>query len=187
MRKFYILVGIAITLLLIRLSYFTVDASEYAYVTVFGRMVAVHDGGGEDAGLHSGWPWPILTIQRLDRRLQGRIDPSDVLQEAYLEVARSLADYLRHPVLPFFLWLRLLTGRSCRPCTGITWAPRSATPAGKYRCTTGRCRKPARCRWRPSCWAAWPAPRTPSPTRRRRPPWRWPRPPWATTMTSSAS
>jgi len=48
---------------------------------------------------------------RLDRRLQGRIDPSDVLQEAYLEVARSLAEYLRHPVLPFFLWLRLLTGR----------------------------------------------------------------------------
>jgi modulator of FtsH protease HflC len=70
MRKFYIIAGIAITLLLIRLSYFTVDASEYAYVTVFGRMVAVHDGGGEDAGLHSGWPWPIQTIQRLDRRLQ---------------------------------------------------------------------------------------------------------------------
>jgi RNA polymerase sigma-70 factor (ECF subfamily) len=48
---------------------------------------------------------------RLDRRLQGRIDPSDVLQEAYLEVDRSLADYLRNPVLPFFLWLRFLTGR----------------------------------------------------------------------------
>src|SRR5262245_52657084 len=48
---------------------------------------------------------------RLDRRLQGRIDPSDVLQEAYLEVARGLAEYLRNPVLPFFLWLRLLTGR----------------------------------------------------------------------------
>src|SRR5262245_55982255 len=48
---------------------------------------------------------------RLDRRLQGRLDPSDVLQEAYLEVARSLADYLGNPDLPFFLWLRLLTGR----------------------------------------------------------------------------
>src|SRR5262249_59746378 len=70
MRKFYIIAGIAIMPLLIRLSYFTVDASEYAYVTVFGRMVAVHDGGGDDAGLHSGWPWPIQTIQRLDRRLQ---------------------------------------------------------------------------------------------------------------------
>ena len=26
---------------------------------------------------------------RLDRRLQGRVDPSDVVQEAYLEVART--------------------------------------------------------------------------------------------------
>jgi RNA polymerase sigma-70 factor (ECF subfamily) len=47
---------------------------------------------------------------RLDRRLQGRIDPSDVLQEAYLELARSLADYLRNPAVPFFLWLRYITG-----------------------------------------------------------------------------
>ncbi len=48
---------------------------------------------------------------RMDRRLQGRIDPSDVLQEAFLEVRRSLADYLRQPNVPFFLWLRCLTGR----------------------------------------------------------------------------
>lgn len=48
---------------------------------------------------------------RLDRRLQGRIDPSDVLQEAYLEVARSLADYLRDPQIPFYLWARFVTGR----------------------------------------------------------------------------
>ena len=48
---------------------------------------------------------------RLVNRLKGRIDPSDVLQETYLELSRSLADYLRQPVLPFFLWLRFLTGR----------------------------------------------------------------------------
>ncbi len=48
---------------------------------------------------------------RLDRRLQGRIDPSDVLQEAYLEVARSLADYLKDPRIPFYLWARFITGR----------------------------------------------------------------------------
>jgi RNA polymerase sigma-70 factor (ECF subfamily) len=48
---------------------------------------------------------------RLDRRLQGRVDPSDVLQEAYLDLARRAADYLAHPSLPFFLWLRLLTGQ----------------------------------------------------------------------------
>src|SRR5438093_11114430 len=48
---------------------------------------------------------------RLNRRLQGRVDPSDVLQEAYLEVCKGLADYLRAPSLPFFLWLRHITGQ----------------------------------------------------------------------------
>jgi RNA polymerase sigma-70 factor (ECF subfamily) len=48
---------------------------------------------------------------RMDRRLQGRLDASDVLQESYLEFARSLPQYLQNPELPFFLWLRCLTGR----------------------------------------------------------------------------
>jgi RNA polymerase sigma-70 factor (ECF subfamily) len=48
---------------------------------------------------------------RLDRRLQGRIDPSDVLQEAYLALARRFPEYAGNPVMPFFLWLRTLTGQ----------------------------------------------------------------------------
>jgi RNA polymerase sigma-70 factor (ECF subfamily) len=47
---------------------------------------------------------------RLDPRLQGRIDLSDVLQEVYLEASRHLADYLRQPKMPFFLWLRGVAG-----------------------------------------------------------------------------
>jgi RNA polymerase sigma-70 factor (ECF subfamily) len=47
---------------------------------------------------------------RIDRRLQGRIDPSDVLQEAYLEVSKGIADYFDNPAVPFFLWLRFITG-----------------------------------------------------------------------------
>ena len=47
---------------------------------------------------------------RLNRRLQGRIDDSDVLQEAYLEAAKRLPEYLADRPLPFFLWLRHLTG-----------------------------------------------------------------------------
>jgi RNA polymerase sigma-70 factor (ECF subfamily) len=47
---------------------------------------------------------------RLDWRLRGRLDPSDVLQEAYLDVARRLEDYLRDPKIPPFLWLRLTVG-----------------------------------------------------------------------------
>ena len=46
---------------------------------------------------------------RLGRRLAGRVDDSDILQEAYLEAARRLDEYLREPKLPFFLWLRHLT------------------------------------------------------------------------------
>ena len=46
---------------------------------------------------------------RLDRRLRGRIDPSDVIQEAYLDAARRLGDYARDPdPMPPFLWLRFL-------------------------------------------------------------------------------
>ena len=48
---------------------------------------------------------------RLDPRLNGRLDPSDVLQEVYLDAARRLPGYLAKPNLPPGLWLRLLTGR----------------------------------------------------------------------------
>jgi RNA polymerase sigma-70 factor (ECF subfamily) len=47
---------------------------------------------------------------RLSRRLQGRVDDSDVLQEAYLDVSRRLPEYVQQPRLPFYLWLRHLTG-----------------------------------------------------------------------------
>src|SRR5215831_15017970 len=47
---------------------------------------------------------------RLNRLLQGRIDDSDILQDAYLEAAKRLPEYLATRPLPFFLWLRHLTG-----------------------------------------------------------------------------
>lgn len=62
--------GLLVVVWLARNAFYTVDASEYAYVTVLGRHVATFDGGGEGAGLHVGWPWPIQAVQRLDRRLQ---------------------------------------------------------------------------------------------------------------------
>ena len=48
---------------------------------------------------------------RLDRRLQGRLDPDDVLQEAYLDVVRRFPEYAADPSMPFYLWLRFLTGQ----------------------------------------------------------------------------
>src|SRR2546423_7000619 len=53
----------------------------------------------------------LLVRLRLDRRLQGRIDPSDVIQDAYLEAADRFPDYLHQPDMPFFLWLRFLTAQ----------------------------------------------------------------------------
>jgi hypothetical protein len=48
---------------------------------------------------------------RLDRRLQGRVDPSDLLQEAYLDASRKLPSYSENENLLFFLWLRLVVGQ----------------------------------------------------------------------------
>lgn len=46
---------------------------------------------------------------RLDRRLLGRIDSSDVVQEAYLEAYRRIEDFRQSPEVPFYVWLRFLT------------------------------------------------------------------------------
>jgi RNA polymerase sigma-70 factor (ECF subfamily) len=49
---------------------------------------------------------------RLDRRLQGRVDPSDVLQEAFMDAAQQLPMYAaKQDDMSFFLWLRLVTGQ----------------------------------------------------------------------------
>jgi RNA polymerase sigma-70 factor (ECF subfamily) len=47
---------------------------------------------------------------RLDRRLQGRVDPSDVLQDAYIEMAEKLPEYTGRAAMPFFVWLRMVVG-----------------------------------------------------------------------------
>jgi RNA polymerase sigma-70 factor (ECF subfamily) len=47
---------------------------------------------------------------RLDDRLHGRIDPSDVIQEAYLEATVRRTEYESNPEpMPLFLWLRFIT------------------------------------------------------------------------------
>jgi RNA polymerase sigma-70 factor, ECF subfamily len=51
---------------------------------------------------------------RLDHRLRGRVDPSDVLQDAYLAAWRDLGAYLNQPEIPFFLWLRGIAGNKLR-------------------------------------------------------------------------
>src|SRR5262249_34112013 len=51
----------------------------------------------------------LMVDLRLDRRLQGRLGPSDVLQEAFLDACKRIGEYTQKASMPFFVWLRLLT------------------------------------------------------------------------------
>jgi RNA polymerase sigma-70 factor (ECF subfamily) len=73
-------------------------------------------GGGDQqalAELYSGYRERLrrMVRLRLDRRLLGRVDPSDVLQEAYLDVSKRASEYFENPQMPFSLWLRLITAQ----------------------------------------------------------------------------
>lgn len=46
---------------------------------------------------------------RLDDKLKGRISPSDVLQEAYIDALERLPHFVADPDAPPFLWLRWIT------------------------------------------------------------------------------
>lgn len=52
--------------------------------------------------------WRMVNF-RLDRRLAGRVDADDILQEAYLAAAQRIHHYLENPSQSFFVWLRLIT------------------------------------------------------------------------------
>lgn len=47
-----------------------------------------------------------LVRGRMDARLSGRMDPSDIVQETYLEAARRFQEYCRNPQMSFYIWLR---------------------------------------------------------------------------------
>jgi RNA polymerase sigma-70 factor (ECF subfamily) len=54
-------------------------------------------------------PRLFFTVQfRLDERLRGRVDESDILQEAHLEAVRRTDDFVNEPQVPFFIWIRQL-------------------------------------------------------------------------------
>src|SRR5947208_1070578 len=115
-----------------------------------------------------------MVEMRLDTRLQARLDASDVVQDAYVEVAERLDEYLRDPKLPLFLWLRLVVGerllklhrfhlgtqmrdagrevslyRGALPSACLTARPTSSPPATAT--ASGR-----RCRSTPTATPSWP-------------------------------
>jgi RNA polymerase sigma-70 factor, ECF subfamily len=48
---------------------------------------------------------------RLDQRLQGRVDPEDVLEQAFRDVLQQAREYLAEPKVSPFVWMRQLTNR----------------------------------------------------------------------------
>lgn len=69
MRRFWLFLGIVLLVLWGQSAVYTVDQAEFGYVTRFGNPTVTHDGK-EDGGLHVKLPWPIDSVQRVDRRLQ---------------------------------------------------------------------------------------------------------------------
>lgn len=54
--------------------------------------------------------WRMVAV-RLDRRAAGRVSADDVLQEAFLDIARRVGEYLADPAVPVYVWLRFLVAQ----------------------------------------------------------------------------
>ncbi|MBL8857987.1 MAG: sigma-70 family RNA polymerase sigma factor [Planctomycetes bacterium] len=49
---------------------------------------------------------------RIDPVLRRRLDPSDVLQEAWIEIARRAVEWRAQATLPLHVWMRLITSQA---------------------------------------------------------------------------
>jgi RNA polymerase sigma-70 factor (ECF subfamily) len=74
-------------------------------------VVRLKGGNGEALAAlfsrHRDRLWRLVSF-RMDRRLAGRVDPDDVLQEAYLAAAQRLPHYGADSTMTPFVWLRLI-------------------------------------------------------------------------------
>ena len=51
-----------------------------------------------------------MVAVRMNQKLQGRVDASDVIQDTFIEASRALDSFLANPTMPVFVWLRRLAG-----------------------------------------------------------------------------
>jgi RNA polymerase sigma-70 factor (ECF subfamily) len=77
---------------------------------IANRVLAGDRGAIQSLFLRSQKRLRAMVELRLDWRLRGRLDASDVLQDAFMDLDRRLDEYLRDPKIPPFLWLRLVVG-----------------------------------------------------------------------------
>jgi RNA polymerase sigma-70 factor (ECF subfamily) len=55
--------------------------------------------------------WRMVQF-RLDQRLYGRVDPEDILQEAYLDAAQRIQHFVKGDFPSSFVWLRLIVNQT---------------------------------------------------------------------------
>ena len=111
---------------------------------------------GEESALAALWERHRRRLRqmvrtRLDCRLQGRIDPSDVLQDAYLDLSARLPDYARDRPMPTYLWLRLVTGQRLAQEHRRHLGAAMRKPVREVALTKAPGPRPARHHSRPSC------------------------------------
>ena len=79
----------------------TANTEELLSEAKTGNLSAIN----ELMSLHQA-PLHRMVRMRLDKRIQRRVDASDVVQDVFVEASRRLKTYLESPVIPFHLWLR---------------------------------------------------------------------------------
>jgi RNA polymerase sigma-70 factor (ECF subfamily) len=80
------------------------------------QMVARARSGDESALselFQAHYPRLVRMVElRLDPSLRGRLDPTDVLQEVWIDLARRLSEWGAQESMPFRVWLRLMTSQA---------------------------------------------------------------------------
>jgi len=64
-----------------------------------------------------------LVQMRLDRKIQQRVDVSDIVQDVLVEANRRLKDYLHDGTMPFHLWLRHIARDRIIDAAALEWLP----------------------------------------------------------------
>ena len=80
-----------------------------------GLLQRLRDGDQQSLAVlfsrHRDRLWSMVNF-RLDRRLKGRVDADDVLQEAYLDAADRVDQFIVEHSGSFFVWLRLVVSQT---------------------------------------------------------------------------
>ncbi len=91
---------------------------------------------------------------RLDPRLRGRVDASDVIQEGYLEAMKRLDEFIRSPAVPFYIWLRFLIGQKVQEQHRRHLGTPGRDVGREVSIYRAQCPAPARGPWPPASWAS---------------------------------